>query len=221
MKSPHLRWVDAIHFIAGRTSLRNYLNSTGLADEIGSKGVFPYGLLKSKKSLHFNLQDIEYRDFWNELTHSNQLNEQYHDYCQRMNKPGATEPTVLKAMKLKSRPLAGKWVLMNLKREWANSSLVTLRDLLTDYSVSDVSPLRKALEITADRFAQLGICCLYQMYITLPQVSWNWLYNNSKAKDNLWLINSPELFDSMKKSIRGGRCACVPRAFTFCRVKHV
>ena len=205
IQSIHLRFLDILSFFGKSVSLREYLK--GMAhliqtspDENCLKMYFPYEIF-TKHTLYSPLP--EYEDFWDSMNGVNQLNADFAKF-QKLIEGGKTETEALKIMKLKDKPLAGPEFYTQLCSDWNKAGITNMKDLAISYSISDILPLMKAIEIEQENYHKLGIDP-FPMFCSISGLAFHVAIKKGYAiSSQRFYLPDKQLYDIIKRGIIGG-----------------
>ncbi|MCP4066102.1 MAG: hypothetical protein GY740_23035, partial [Gammaproteobacteria bacterium] len=212
-----LRFVDILNFSPLKCSLRKFYDTflvpsdgDGGSTNLQGKGVFPYSYVRSANQLSDSVDRIKYKHFNDVLQGKNALNLPYSDYC-RLIKQGHNEKSALKLLGgLNERPLSGESVMARLRVEWCRRGFVTVKDLMEDYSLKDVSPLFTSVVQFLGAFRTLKLGDMLHQYVSLAQASYTF-FMDSCASSRHFCGLTQNLYSSFRSYLVGGPAVAYTR----------
>ena len=174
MVTDRLCFKDVSLFLAPGCSYKKYLQNFSDDIEKLEKLIYPYQKAKCFEDLH-STELPKFEDFWSDLEQ----------------KVGITQEQYAR-----------------FKSAWGdkeNPDLIkgggTLKDILKEYNLADVSPMVKAVQKHMNVYKnELGVDLFYE-YISLPSVGLKWMFKGEKEK----FYNFPQAYGFLHRQIQSGR----------------
>jgi len=133
IKTKHLRFLDALRYLAPGFNLRKFIKSFAPDVPLG-KLYFPYEYLKSVRQLSEKSLP-PYPTFYSKLRGVNVLDEEHCEF-QNLISSGVAEDRALVKLGLKARPENGQQIYSFLLQLWQDRKMETLGDFLKVYTLN-------------------------------------------------------------------------------------
>lgn len=154
VKTDHLKFLDAMRYLAPGYSLRKFIQSFAPSVKLG-KMWFPYEYISSLKKLN-NRHFPPYDAFYSSLRKVNVLNEENEQYNDLLKK-GIERNYALRKLNLTNEPPNGRKRYMLLKKLWRKKGMKTLKDFLKMYLTHDLKPFMVAVQNMLNFYLDRGI----------------------------------------------------------------
>lgn len=171
-----------------------------------SKSLFPYDYLKSEKQLLEQGLPKDLDAWHSRLKNASLLDLEFLAYSEKMaSSPAGTSPeTVYRSLGYTKIPARGRERLLELEREFEESSCKNLKDWLSRYLILDITPFLAAVEKLSRCFYKQFGRLLY-MYPSIPSLGVTVAFRDflNPAGCEVY-VPSKYLYESIIRSVPGG-----------------